>query len=413
MIRRGLLLFASVLLISALVQAEIGGIIQYPGGENGDLQFNDQGTFGGIAREEFAVSISTMDFDDLTDVNLTGAVVGQTVVLSTNGWVPSNFSTSESGALGLATAYGSLSTSGGSILASGITSTPAKLSIFTSAGASSNTIVSTVSDQITVSTTAAYRIWVNIVSTGTGSYTLTFSIRVDGAELSPPLTCSDTPSARCSMSGTVALSSGSIITVYGSASDGNRSMYVTDAQFEVSSLSGSTGGATTSTDTDETLFAMTSSSTSANTTSEINLVGSGVGSVAVPSTFWAAGKSIVINASGYLSSTTTAPGLYYTKIKVGSTVVSISSGIYAGGYENLSFNYSMILTCRATGVSGSLMGQAQVAFEPLTGGFSVATNLIPFTIDLSVSNNISFTWQDTVASSLNTKTLTSFMVRSQ
>lgn len=146
---------------------------------------------------------------------------------------------------GIAVAYGSLSTSGDSIAVTGISTTPAKLSIFTTEGASSNTVVSASSDQITVSTAATFYVYANILSTGTGSYDLTFSIRVDGAEFSPPLTCSDTPSARCSMSGVVSLSSGSVLTVYGSASTGSQTMYVTDAQFQVSSLGGagsSSGG---------------------------------------------------------------------------------------------------------------------------------------------------------------------------
>lgn len=87
MFRRGLLIFASALLISALSQAEITGVFTYPAGDNGDLQFNDNGTFGGISRSSFSVSISTMAFSDLSDADDSARAIDAELCFDGTNWV--------------------------------------------------------------------------------------------------------------------------------------------------------------------------------------------------------------------------------------------------------------------------------------------------------------------------------------
>jgi hypothetical protein len=168
------------------------------------------------------------------------------------------------------------------------------------------------------------------------------------------------------------------------------------------------------------IFTMTVSSTAANTTSEINLVSPGqpviAGTVTVPSDFWEVGKSIVIKGAGFYSSTTTTPGNFTLKLKIGSTVVLSTASIpYMVSQSSQVFAFSTTLTCRATGAGGSVMGQwSPVMYDSSNLMRSLPfVNVTPVSVDLSASRDISFTWQDTVADALNTKTLTNFYVDSQ
>lgn len=239
MFRRVSLAFASLLFISALAQAEIIGVIQYPGGENGDLQFNDNGTFGGISRSSFSVQISTMNLDDLNDVSVAGASTGSFLSFNGTNWVAAaNVSVN----LATTAAFGSLLTSTSSVSQSGIGTSAVKLSAYTSAASSLNTSASASNDQITVSTAGAYFVYANIVSTGTGTHTFTTSIRVNGAMTNPAITCQDTPSMRCTMMGEVSLSSGDVVATYITASAGSQTIYVTDAQFGLLTIGGVGGG---------------------------------------------------------------------------------------------------------------------------------------------------------------------------
>jgi len=164
------------------------------------------------------------------------------------------------------------------------------------------------------------------------------------------------------------------------------------------------------------IFTMTASSTSANTTSEINLVATGSGTISIPAAFWQVGKNIKIRGTGYYSSTTTTPGTFTLKLKVGSTVVfSTTTAGYALSQTNQLFAFSSYITCRATGASGSVIGQTAFGIYDSTNGFRAlpAVNVNPVSADLSATGDIAFTWQDSVASTLNSKTLTNFIVDSQ
>lgn len=165
------------------------------------------------------------------------------------------------------------------------------------------------------------------------------------------------------------------------------------------------------------LFTMVQSSVSANTTAETNLVRVlSTQTITIPAIFWQSGKSIAIKGAGFYSSTTTTPGNFTLKFKIGSTVILTTATVsYVASQSTQTFAFSTTLACRATGSSGSLMGQTVFGVYDTTNGFRAlpAINTIPVTIDLSIDNAVSFTWQDSVASVLNTKTLTNFTVDSR
>lgn len=165
-----------------------------------------------------------------------------------------------------------------------------------------------------------------------------------------------------------------------------------------------------------TIFAMTASSTSINTTAEINLVGTGSGTVTIPSTFWEMGRSLKVKGTGFYSSTTTTPGNFTLKVKIGTTVVLSTASVgYVVSQSSQVFAFSATLTCRATGASGSVIGQSAFGVFDNINGFRAlpVVNATPVSVDLSASRDISFTWQDSVASTLNFKTLTNFWISSE
>lgn len=164
------------------------------------------------------------------------------------------------------------------------------------------------------------------------------------------------------------------------------------------------------------IFTMTASSVSASSTGEINLVAIGSGTVTIPSTFWTVGKSLAIKGAGFYSSTTTTPGNFSLRIKIGTTVILSTTSVgYVVTQSSQVFGFSTTLTCRATGSSGSVIGQTIFVVYDTTNGARALPGVAasPVTVDLSASRDISFTWQDSVSDALNTKTLTNFTVDSK
>jgi len=169
------------------------------------------------------------------------------------------------------------------------------------------------------------------------------------------------------------------------------------------------------------IFTMTISSTVSNTTAETNMVSAGqpviAGTVTIQSNFWTVGRSIEIKGTGFYSSSPTAPGNFHLKIKIGSTVVlSTSSVPYVVNQSSQVFSFWTTLTCGVTGAGGSVIGQTVFGVYDNTNGFRALpsiVNLLPVSVDLSAARDISFTWQDTVASINNSKTLTNFSISSE
>jgi len=62
-------------LAPSLSGAEITGLYTNPGGNNGDIQFNDNGIFGGISQSSFTIGGGSVAFSDLTDVDDSGRAI--------------------------------------------------------------------------------------------------------------------------------------------------------------------------------------------------------------------------------------------------------------------------------------------------------------------------------------------------
>lgn len=133
-----------------------------------------------------------------------------------------------------ASAYGTLRTSSNSI-ATSLTTSFSQINIFTSTAPYFNTIESTMPAQIIVSTAGGYYLFAAIYSTGSGSENIDFGLRVNGVFTG--YGCFDSPSPRCSMGGTVNLSSGDIVSIYAAATVSS-TIYVNYAQLSVSLVGG-------------------------------------------------------------------------------------------------------------------------------------------------------------------------------
>lgn len=144
------------------------------------------------------------------------------------------------GGVSLSTAsFGTLYTSSSNVTQTGIGTTPAILSVFNSSGDVSLVTASTSTGQILVTTTTAYFLWANILSTGSGVSFQYFSINVNG--VSTGFTCQDTPSSRCSFGGVKNLTAGSTVAIYVSANVAGSTVTITDAQLVVMSVGGGSG----------------------------------------------------------------------------------------------------------------------------------------------------------------------------
>jgi hypothetical protein len=102
-------------------------------------------------------------------------------------------------------------------------------------------------------------------------------------------------------------------------------------------------------------FAQTATVTVSGTTSETTLIGSGTGSLVIPSSAWGVGKSFEVTVQGIYSTDNTNPASITLKLKLGSTVIASSGAISMNANRtNIPFVLQATITCRSTGASGSV-----------------------------------------------------------
>lgn len=159
---------------------------------------------------------------------------------------------------------------------------------------------------------------------------------------------------------------------------------------------------------DTTLFSQTSSVTVANTTTETAVLGSGVGTLTLPANFFVAGKTIRLTVWGYHSSASN-PNLRF-RVKLGSTTVLDSGAVASKNSSNDALKIVCDITCRTTGVSGTVMGQGTVteAGNPATILNLVSTAAV--TVDTTAAAAVGVTAEWGTASASNTLTITNASV---
>jgi hypothetical protein len=155
------------------------------------------------------------------------------------------------------------------------------------------------------------------------------------------------------------------------------------------------------------LFSQTASVTIANTVTETALSSAGVGSLVLPANFLTVGKSIAIWCYGIHSSSGNPTAT--VKVKLNSTVIGQATGTSGNGSVD-GFEISSFLTVRSIGVSGTIFGQGRY-FEEQNNGLATAfKNTSTTTIDTTIAQTMSITFQWGTASASNTITATNLTI---
>lgn len=113
----------------------------------------------------------------------------------------------------------------------------------------------------------------------------------------------------------------------------------------------------------QTLFTSTATQTVAATVTETSIIGAGSGSLTLPANTLAAGKTLRFQARGLYSTPALNIGNLLVKIKLGG--VTLASGTATAllvSTTNSGWEGTAIITCRSTGVSGTVIIMAGVNY---------------------------------------------------
>lgn len=149
---------------------------------------------------------------------------------------------------------------------------------------------------------------------------------------------------------------------------------------------------------DRTLFIGTADKTVTNTVTETSIVPTGVGSLTLAANYLTVGKTIRMRIGGIYSTPVASTPSVLIKIKLGTTVIATvtTTGLLAGA-SSLEFDGEILITCRSTGASGSVMVHGDIEYATGIGG----------TISVDPLNNSgAVTTVDTTASKLLDTTIT-------
>jgi len=111
------------------------------------------------------------------------------------------------------------------------------------------------------------------------------------------------------------------------------------------------------------------------------------------------GKQLLIKASGRISTVITTPGVVTYDIRFGATKVFDGLGILpdtVAAHSNVGWMLEILLTCRAIGTSGNLMGQGFWVCEdllgvPATAPKGVLSAILPWNSAPAVGSNFDTT----------------------
>lgn len=150
----------------------------------------------------------------------------------------------------------------------------------------------------------------------------------------------------------------------------------------------------------------TASATVASTVVETTIIGTVSGSLTLPAGYLTAGRCVRLQAWGVVSDTGT-PNLTI-KAKFGSTVLASTGAVaLASGITNLGWKLEALITCRTTGVTGTVFVQGEFTYGTVRLPMAtVATVTVDTTGALVI--NLSAEWGTSSAS--NTITCTNMIV---
>jgi hypothetical protein len=152
-------------------------------------------------------------------------------------------------------------------------------------------------------------------------------------------------------------------------------------------------------------FTQTATVSVANTTTETTLLGSGTGSLTLAGGSLVPGRTLRFRASGFYGSTS-SPGNLTVNVKLGSVAVLTATNALVASVSNQWWSLDAEITCRSTGASGSVMGNACVLLRNAAPALAVIgwemVNTSPVTVDTTGALTVDLTATFTVQSSSNT-----------
>ncbi len=155
------------------------------------------------------------------------------------------------------------------------------------------------------------------------------------------------------------------------------------------------------------LFTQTEDKTVANTITETSIIGTGVGTVSLPGSFFTAGKTIQFHMHGYHSSTGN-PSLTL-KVKLGSTTIG-SKTVTVGNGSTDGYDLNGLITCRTTGTTGTVVFMGEYHELHANGAEAGIVQTGTTTINTGSSQVLDITLQWGTANVGNTMTSQLFIV---
>lgn len=151
-------------------------------------------------------------------------------------------------------------------------------------------------------------------------------------------------------------------------------------------------------------FTATSSAGPSNTTSETSILGgsvAGSSTKTLPANWWKPGRTLIIEAHGYLFTDASPVNLTNKTKLAGTTVIDTGAIALPASLSNQGFNVRAIITCRSTGASGNFVGHVIVNYRINSGTTYTASLPVTFTADTTASMAVDCTMQFSAAAANN------------
>jgi hypothetical protein len=166
---------------------------------------------------------------------------------------------------------------------------------------------------------------------------------------------------------------------------------------------------------DGTLFTQTNSVTyGPSSITETSIVGTGQGTKTLPADWYTVGKTVKVTLYGYCSNVAGHALRIRAKL-IDSTPTTVllcdtTAGTLATASSDDQFMVSLIITCRTTGATGTVMSQMSV-FPEGNAAFPQAVNTTTATIDTTKTQQIEITAQWGTSHASNTMTITNLAIQ--
>lgn len=174
-------------------------------------------------------------------------------------------------------------------------------------------------------------------------------------------------------------------------------------------LTGTYPSPTLAVDRVKTLFVATADKTVTNTVSETSIIPTGSGSTTLAASYLTVGKALRLRLGGVYSTPALATPAVTIKVKLGSTVLAtVTTTSLLSGASSLEFDGEVLITCRSTGASGSVVIHGDIEYATGLGGTIAVDPLnnggATVTVDTTTSKvlDVTVTW-DAATSSRSAK----------